>query len=112
MLENIINAYQTRDLHRVAKEINWVLAELNGFFHQRAPWLVNKEQPEVKAKQTCLVVSNLVRELVWLLSPITPELCQDIIEEKGTPSSSLFERQALILKDAVALCAKSHWQKV
>ncbi|CAM3903840.1 methionine--tRNA ligase [Vibrio aquimaris] len=112
VLENIINAYQTRDLHRVAKEVNWILTELNGFFHQRAPWLVNKEQPEAKAKQTCLVVSNLVRELVWLLSPITPTLCQTIIEEKGTPSSSLFEHQALILKDAVALCAKSHWQKI
>ncbi|MYM58038.1 methionine--tRNA ligase [Vibrio sp. OCN044] len=112
VLERIINAYQTRDLHRAAKEINSVLAELNGFFHQRAPWLVYKTQPEAKAKQTCLVVSNLARELVWVLSPITPKLCHDIIEEKGTPSSSIFEHQVLILKDAVALCANSHWQKV
>ncbi|MFY2509179.1 methionine--tRNA ligase [Vibrio pectenicida] len=112
VLESIINAYKTRDLHRVAKDINSVLTELNGFFHQRAPWLVNKEQPEAKAKQTCLVVSNIVREVVWLLSPITPTLCQTIIEEKGNPSSSIFEHQALILKDAVAISANSHWQKI
>lgn len=108
----IIASYRDCDLHRVTKEINALLSELNGFFHHRAPWLVRKGQPEKKAKQTCLVVSNLVRELVWLLTPIAPVLCQRILSEQGNPPSSVLTKAGFILQGIEAKSANSHWQRV
>ena len=111
-LEGIVTAYHECDLHQVTKGINAALSDLNAFFHHRAPWLVHKGQAEKKAKQTCLVVSNFVRELVWLLTPITPELCQRITAELGHLPSTFLSKSEFTLQDIKAKSANSHWKRV
>ncbi len=109
---DIVKAYQQGDLHLVTKEINALLSELNGYFHHRAPWLVRKGQPEKTAKQTCLVISNGVRELAWLLLPIAPELCQSVLQELGQQASTLLTEGELKLTSVSVASAVSHWQRV
>ena len=111
-LKDIVNAYQDGDLHQVTKVILALLAELNGFFHHRAPWLVRKGQPAYKSKQTCLVVTNFIRELAWLSSPIIPKLSQRIIAELGEQPCSVLRQGRLGFEGVAVKSANSHWQRV
>lgn len=111
-LNSILKDYHAGDIYRVTKVINAVLAELNAFFHHREPWLVRKGQSENKARQTCLVVANIVRELAWLLSPITPELCKRVIAELENQPSTVFSNRGSVLCDLRVKSANSHWQRI
>lgn len=111
-LGNIVDAYHDCDLHRVTKITNTLLSELNGFFHHRAPWLCRKGQPVQKSKQTCLVVSNFIRELVWLLSPIVPTLSRRIAIELGNRPCSLLKHGKFTVEGVEIESANSHWQRV
>ncbi len=111
-LERIVSAYHDRDLYRVTKECNALLSKLNAFFHHRAPWLIRKGQLVQESQQTCLIVCNFVRELAWLLSPIVPELCQNIITELSEQPSSHLNASREVLKSVEVVSSKSHLRRL
>ncbi|RQW64980.1 methionine--tRNA ligase [Vibrio viridaestus] len=111
-LKLIIHSYTAGNLFQVVKEIHNALSQLNSFFHTRSPWLVNKGQPEQKAQQTCFIVSTYLREITWLLSPITPTLCHNVLEEMGLPQSSILNQKTNIFAEIEALSANSHWVRI
>lgn len=111
-LHTILNAYHRRDIHHAVREINSSLSELNNFFHQRAPWLAANQQTNHHTLQTCFIVSNVLRELAWLLYPVTPELCQKIITELSGASSTVLTGSKFILQDINIISAESHWQRI
>ncbi|WP_170965360.1 methionine--tRNA ligase [Vibrio lentus] len=111
-LEQVIQSYKMDDIYQVSLILKQVLAQLNVFFHHRAPWLISKGQESQHVQNTCFVVSNILREVAFLYSPITPDLAKSILAELKENNSSLLQHGNLSLRDISIIEAKSHFQRV
>nr|WP_070963003.1 class I tRNA ligase family protein [Vibrio sonorensis] len=111
-LKSVVHSYRSHDLYQVTIALQQVLTTLNSFFHSRAPWLINKGKDQQHVKNTCYLISNLLREIAFLYSPITPALSGRILSELGNAESSLITTQSVALKGVHITTANSHFQRV
>ncbi|PSV30175.1 methionine--tRNA ligase [Photobacterium sp. GB-27] len=111
-LEQIAHSYRTDDIYQVSLVLKQVLTQLNSFFHHRAPWLISKGQESQHVQNTCFVISNILREVAFLYSPITPNLAKSILEELKETNSSVLQNGNIALRDIIITEAKSHFERI
>ena len=111
-LNKVIDGYQAFDILIVSQLLNQILTELNRFFHERSPWLINKGLARAHVSSTCFVVANVVREVAILYSPIIPSLSESILNELGDNRSASLERGCPLLRDISINKVQNHFTRV
>ena len=111
-LERAIHCYKEYDLYQATLIMKQILDHLNSFFHQRTPWLISKGQDSQHVKNTCFVVSNILRQVVLSYAPITPKLSGSVLAEFGIDISECLLRSSIELSAINISQANSHFARI
>ncbi|MCG7587697.1 class I tRNA ligase family protein, partial [Photobacterium sp. OFAV2-7] len=111
-LERTIHCYKKYDLYQATLILKQILDQLNTFFHHRTPWLISKGQDSQHVKNTCFVVSNILRQVVLSYAPITPKLSDSVLAEFGIDTSECLLRSSIELSAINISQANSHFERI
>ena len=76
---------------RVLDEVWQVIRAANKFIEDEKPWSVYKEQPE-RAQQILAHLLETLRQIAWMLLPITPHISEGIFTQLGLDATVEMEK--------------------
>lgn len=88
-LKAIQKAYQSMAFQQAAELIIHLVDRGNKLVHQAEPWTLHKEGRQQDVDKVLYTVLDLLRQAAILLSPFTPNLCAEMLNQLGYPEGAL-----------------------
>ncbi|WP_219339979.1 hypothetical protein [Spartinivicinus marinus] len=96
----------------LARTLLGLLDSCNNYFHKRTPWEINKGKDRDEVAETCLVTSNLIRQLAIAFYPLTPYLSTSILAELGDDVKNCLWQSKFKIQLININHARSHFSKL
>lgn len=81
--DRVTQAYESLALHQVCEEVLTLIRASNKYIDEQAPWSLYKQGQQAAVEQILYSVLESVRLGAYLLSPIIPNLSNDIYQQLG-----------------------------
>ncbi|MDE1464646.1 methionine--tRNA ligase [Spartinivicinus poritis] len=112
ILKKIFDQYKAYEFYQVTLLLKGLLDSCNHYFHKRTPWEINKGKDRNEVAETCLVTSNLIRQLAIAFYPLTPNLSTSILDELGDDVKSCQWQSRFQIQSIEINHARSHFSKL
>jgi methionyl-tRNA synthetase len=104
--ERVIKAYETLHLEKACEEIFTLIRASNKFIDESAPWSLYKQGKQAEVEQVLYSVLESVRLSAYFLSPIIPNLSNDIYQQLGF-GVDFNDRSGI--EGGILFCEHSQW---